>query len=273
MAGFGKLFEKNLKGYAEIIGLLIKAQIIFLIIRLATNIRFIGGIFGELFHTTLFVLVIFVYIRQSAEKQGLTLQECRITPVRCNKQDVLRAVCIIITVTSGIAIIAGGIRATGIDPGNLAYISLLNFIQSSVGSGIGEKLFFRGYLFKRVEEKSNWKAAVILTSIFFGLGHIFGGITPAHMIFSFVGSASLGALFSVMTYKHGTIWSSVLIHMCMNSKERLIGFSESSSLFVFDFVNIPIEVQVSISWGVISIISLIVILIDLRTFGKTSRYS
>ena len=263
--------KATVSGYAEIIGFLIKAEIAFIIIRLAASIRFTGGIFAELFHTALFVLVIFAYIRESAKRQGLTLQECRITPFRCNKQDVLRAVGIITIVMSVIAIIAGGIRPTGIDPSNLAYISLLNFIQSSVGSGIGEELFFRGYLFKRVEEKSNWKAAVILTSIFFGLGHIFGGITPAHMFFSFVGSASLGALFSVMTYKHGTIWSSVLIHMCMNSKERLIGFSESSSLFVFDFVNIPIEVQSSIAWGVISLVSVIVILIDLRTLGITNK--
>jgi len=259
------------KDYAEILWLLIKAEIVFIIIRLATSIRFTGGIFGGLFHTALFVLAIFWYIRQSAEKQGLTLQDCRITPFRCDKQDVLRAVGITIIMMSVIAMIAGGIRPTGIDSGDLVYISLLNFIQSSVESGIGEELFFRGYLFKRVEEKSNWKVAVIFTSIFFGLGHILGGITPAHMFFSFVGSASLGALFSVMTYKHGTIWGSVLIHMCMNSKERLIGFSESSSLFVFDFVNTPIEVQSSIAWGVISAISFIFILIDLRTLGKTSK--
>ncbi len=265
--------KTTVKDYAKIIWLLIKAEIVFFSIRLATNIRFIDGLFGELFHTALFVLVIFAYIRQSAKKQGLTLQECRITPFRCDKQDVLRAVGITIIVMSVIAIIAGEIRPTGIDSGNLVYISLLNFIQSSVGSGIGEELFFRGYLFKRVEEKSDWKVAVIFTSIFFGLGHILGGITPAHMFFSFVGSASLGALFSVMTYKHSTIWGSVLIHMCMNSKERLIGFSESSSLFVFDFVNIPIEVQSSIAWGVISVISFIFILIDLRIPGKANTHS
>jgi len=37
------------KDYAEILWLLIKAEIVFIIIRLATSIRFTGGIFGGLF--------------------------------------------------------------------------------------------------------------------------------------------------------------------------------------------------------------------------------
>ncbi len=261
------------KNYIEIIGILIKAKLIFWIIRrLTTDIRLIDGILGQLLHTALFILVIYTYIRQSVKKQGITLEECRITKFRCSKQDILRAIGIPLIISLGVLIVAGGMRPTEVDLNDLAYFSLSNFIWSSIASGVTEELFYRGYVFKSVETKSDWKSAVFFSSVLFGLGHIGGSITTMHAVSSFLGSASLGVLFAVMTYKHGTIWPSVLVHMVMNSKERLLGFYESSSLFVFDFENTPMEIQLIIAWIVCSIVSAITIWVYLQKSRKAETH-
>lgn len=264
--------NNNVRNYIKIVGILIKEFIVFWLIgALTTGIRFTDSILEQAFHAALFIFAIYTYIRWSMKKQGITLEECRITKFRCSVPDILRAIGIPLIISIGILIVAGGIRPTGIDLKDLAYLLLLGFIRSSVASGVTEELFFRGYLFKYIERKSNWKTAIFFSSLLFGLAHIIGTTSFIQSLLTFLGTASLGVLFAVMTYQHGTIWPSVFVHMVMNSKERLIGFDKSSSLFVFDFINIPVQTQLLICWGIVFIISTITTLIYLRKSRKTEK--
>lgn len=266
--------NNRFRKYAEIIWILIKSFIIFFLIGIVTTgFRLTDGILGQLFHTTLFIFAIYIFIRLSMKKKGITLEECRITKFRCSMSDILRAIGIPLIVIIGIVIIAGGIRPTGVDLKSLAYPSLLAFIRSGVGNSVSEELFFRGYLFKSIERKADWKAAVFFSSLLFGLAHIIGSTSIIYAVMIFLGTASLGALLAVITYKHGTIWPSVFVHMVMNSKERLVGFDKSSSIFVFDFVNTSMETQLIICWGIVSIISAIITLFYLQKLKKAEIHS
>lgn len=255
--------EKN--GYVEIIKIVIVAHIAFGIIRrLTTNIRLIEGIPGSIFHTALFMLGILVYIRSSLDKQGLSLRDCYIGEFNCSIKDFLMAVGFSISVLVLLAVIADKVVPSGIELSKLGYFAINNFITSAIASGITEEIYFRGYLFKRVEVKSDWKMAVIMTSIIFGVGHIGSASTILGMISVFIGTACLGAFFAVLTYKTKSIWKGALFHMCMNTKERFIGFSEDSSLFVLDFGTMPADLQIAMAWFVVAALSMLSIWVFLR---------
>jgi uncharacterized protein len=92
-------------------------------------------------------------------------------------------------------------------------------------AAVGEELAYRGYLQTRVRElfgsgRVGLIVAVVLSSLFFGIAHSEQGLIGVFII-------TLDAIaFSVVRYRHKTLWASVLAH----------GFNNTIGFIAFFFV-------------------------------------
>ncbi len=73
---------------------------------------------------------------------------------------------------------------------------------------VSEELAFRGLVFHRLQDWMRPGLAVILSALLFGLYH--GNVTQG--IYAFL----LGALFAVIYYRTGTLWTTILAHITAN---------------------------------------------------------
>ena len=80
----------------------------------------------------------------------------------------------------------------------------------AVGSGLGEELFFRGFLQPRL--------GILLTSVVFALAHLnYGSVSEVVVVF--VLSLALGLAYRVT----GNLWTPVAAHFTFNLVQLLIG--------------------------------------------------
>ena len=81
--------------------------------------------------------------------------------------------------------------------------------------GFVEALLFRGFLFKAMLKDGSVKAAVIVSSVTFGLGHIvnlFTGQDLAETLIQMVFAVSVGFVFTFVFYKSGSLLPGILAH-------------------------------------------------------------
>ena len=93
--------------------------------------------------------------------------------------------------------------------------------------GFLEELLFRGFLF-RAMEKDNLRAAVIVSSLTFGLGHIvnlLNGRAPGETLMQI--AFAVGFMLVLLFWKNGSLWPCVLFHSANNALN--VFSSESSS--------------------------------------------
>ena len=93
--------------------------------------------------------------------------------------------------------------------------------------GFVEELLFRGFLFKAMLKDGNVKAAVIISSVTFGLGHILNLFTGQDLIETLnqvVFAVSVGFVFTLVFYKSGSLLPGILAH----------SFIDASSVFASD---------------------------------------
>ena len=93
--------------------------------------------------------------------------------------------------------------------------------------GFVEELLFRGFLFKAMLRDGNVKAAVIVSSVTFGLGHIFNLFTGQDLIETLtqvVFAVAVGFVFTLVFYKSGSLFPGILAH----------SFIDASSVFASD---------------------------------------
>ena len=92
-------------------------------------------------------------------------------------------------------------------------------ILTMLNIGFIEEIIFRGFLF-RLMEKDNVKAAIIVSSISFGIGHIVNLLNGAELVPTLLQigyAASVGYLFVVIFYRSGSIWPCILAHSLNNA--------------------------------------------------------
>ena len=92
-------------------------------------------------------------------------------------------------------------------------------ILTMLNIGFIEEIIFRGFLF-RLMEKDNVKAAIIVSSISFGIGHIVNLLNGAELVPTLLQigyAASVGYLFVVIFYRSGSIWPCILTHSLNNA--------------------------------------------------------
>ena len=87
-----------------------------------------------------------------------------------------------------------------------------------------EELLFRGMLFKTIEERSGGKAAVIISGITFGFGHIvnlFNGYTGVNQIIQIVVAVLIGIVLSLLYIRTKSIVPGMVFHALFNIASAL----------------------------------------------------
>ncbi len=104
---------------------------------------------------------------------------------------------------------------------NYTLIESLLFAGSMVCVGFLEEIIFRGFLFKAMA-KDSIKAAIIVSSITFGIGHIvnlFNGNSndPIATICQIFYAMAIGFLFVIIFYRGGTLLPCIITHSVVNA--------------------------------------------------------
>ncbi len=99
-------------------------------------------------------------------------------------------------------------------------------LVTCIGAPITEEIFFRGFLFRAVQQASTPVVAVIVTAILFGAVHQASVAIPVGV---------LGLCFGYIRMKTGGIGSSILIHVVHNTLTvGLVSVSPEFVTFVYD---------------------------------------
>jgi membrane protease YdiL (CAAX protease family) len=89
---------------------------------------------------------------------------------------------------------------------------------------ISEELLFRGMLFKAIEERSGSKAAVIVSGITFGFGHIvnlFTGYSGVEQIMQIAVAVLIGVVLSLLFIRTKSIMPGIVFHFLFNTASAL----------------------------------------------------
>ena len=81
--------------------------------------------------------------------------------------------------------------------------------------GFAEELIFRGFLFKAMLKDGNVKAAVIVSSVTFGMGHMINLFTGHDLIATLaqvIFAVAMGFVFTLVFYKSGSLLPGILAH-------------------------------------------------------------
>ena len=97
-------------------------------------------------------------------------------------------------------------------------VSLLMMANMAMG-GYVEEIIFRGFLFRGMAS-NNLRAAIIVSAVTFGAGHIVNLANTADTlgVLLQVGYAAvMGLMYTIIAYKGGSLWPCILSHMFVNS--------------------------------------------------------
>ena len=99
--------------------------------------------------------------------------------------------------------------------------------------GFAEEMIFRGFLFKAMLKDGNVKAAIIVASVAFGLGHIvnlFTGQDLTETLYQVVFAAAVGFIFTFAFYKGGSLLPCILAHSLVDVTSVFAADEGSQSL-------------------------------------------
>jgi uncharacterized protein len=106
-------------------------------------------------------------------------------------------------------------------------ILLLPFITLAVWPPLTEEFLMRGILYSGLRVKLAFWHATLITSLLFGLAHLFGGIDGAVIWVAFIDTFLLSILLCYSREKTGSVWPAVGVHAIKNTLAFLF-------LFVFN---------------------------------------
>ncbi len=130
---------------------------------------------------------------------------------------------------------------------NLSVTETIIYMLSMVCVGFLEEIIFRGFLFQMMA-KDNIKAAIIVTSITFGVGHIINLLNGAEVIPTLLQicyAITTGYLFAVILVKSKSIWPQIITHSVVNA---LSVFNETN--FVTTYISPVILIIVPLIYAV-----------------------
>ncbi len=103
------------------------------------------------------------------------------------------------------------------------YKVLIEGIIYYIGVAIVEELYVRGLLLNLIEKlchknKNNTMIAIILSSVIFGLGHIFGVLDQSILIIitKVVWTIAMGIYFGTIYKKTNNLWLPIILHFIIN---------------------------------------------------------
>lgn len=101
-------------------------------------------------------------------------------------------------------------------------VTLLMIINLAA-AGFVEEVIFRGFLF-RAMASDDLKSAIIVSAVTFGVGHIVNLANTADtlgVLLQVCYAVAVGFLYTVITYKGGSLWPCILSHMFVNGSSVL----------------------------------------------------
>ncbi|MDU1912486.1 type II CAAX endopeptidase family protein [Fusobacterium sp.] len=147
----------------------------------------------------------------------INFRDCRILPIKVKTIWIILAF-IMPLLVSGILLCFPG-EWLNIEFSTANVITTLSFTLMffGVGAPIVEEMIFRGMMLTVFEKKWNKGAAIVLTSVLFGVIHLIGQKMGLRDFLIMTLSVSLiGAILAIVTFITESIWSSVVIHMVWN---------------------------------------------------------
>lgn len=96
------------------------------------------------------------------------------------------------------------------------YEMLLAFFTLVVLAPICEEFLFRGYLYGRVRKYYNALWTIVLTSLVFGLMHVYGGPGMPLQWNVMIATTVLALFIGALREYTGSIWAGILVHMLKN---------------------------------------------------------
>ena len=116
--------------------------------------------------------------------------------------------------------------------------------------GFAEELIFRGFLFKAMLKGGSVKAAIIVSSVTFGLGHIINLFTGHELIATLIQvvfAVAMGFVFTLVFYKSGSLLPGILAHSFIDVTSVLASDEGSQSVnLIVHIVIIVISVAYSL---------------------------
>jgi len=84
---------------------------------------------------------------------------------------------------------------------------------------IGEEIFFRGFLFEKIEGYGGGLLSIIITSILFGIAHMsYGKIFPALM------PIVMGLILGYIVYRTKNLYSAIIAHVTFNLSSLTLAY-------------------------------------------------
>lgn len=179
------------------------------------------------FRVVLFISLLLFYIKKAI---GLSGSNFKIEKPKINLTWFLISFFIPISVSLALVAFTKGEFVINYDFNqNIKYI-IFGFFKLGLSTAIAEEFFFRGFLFKLLEDRFNQKIAVIVTSLFFASLHLFGVKSIFDFISIMLVGTVVGIMFSVITCKTGSIWNAIIVHAMWNFvTSKLINISSSEN--------------------------------------------
>ena len=116
-----------------------------------------------------------------------------------------------------------------------------NVIQSvllfSIGAGIVEELVFRGIIMGLLENRTNFKIALIVPSVLFGAAHMVGAnLSFLSIIQLLIAGTLVGILFSLIAKYSDSIWEGAIVHAVWNASAAFVAIgtaAKNESVFTY----------------------------------------
>ena len=108
--------------------------------------------------------------------------------------------------------------------------------------GLFEEILFRGILMNGLRRKLSLPAAIITSSVLFGLLHVVSlgyGQSPTTTAAQIMVAASLGGLFCVLTLQANSLWPAIILHAVYNSQAMILIFLLEDNLDLSDLNQRP----------------------------------
>ena len=134
---------------------------------------------------------------------------------------------------------------------NLNLVESILFFVSMLCVGFIEEIIFRGFLFKAME-KSNLKAACIVSSLTFGIGHIInlimGNGTLVSNICQIFYAIAVGFLFVILFYKGKSLLPCIITHSLVNAFSLFLNQSAMTTLM--EIITSVVIILVSVLYSI-----------------------
>lgn len=131
---------------------------------------------------------------------------------------------------------------------NASVAETVLFVLSMIGVGMIEEVIFRGFLFKALS-KDNYKLAIFISSITFGLGHIVNLLNGKDLIPTLLQicyAAAIGFLFTIIFCKGKSLLPCIITHGAVNS---LSIFAVGHSSLMYDLITSVVLCIVPIAYA------------------------